>query len=88
MDERELAYYKSKLDALTGELINKDYAVAQLTNESRQLQSGFKLLLSIGSEFYKHPELNNLASFCCENTLRLLSLDMVILLRRTDDNDR
>lgn len=86
MDERELAYYKSKLDALTGELINKDYAVAQLTNESRQLQSGFKLLLSIGSEFYKHPELNDLASFCCENTLRLLSLDQVILLRRTEDN--
>ena len=42
--EKELQYYKSQVDLLAGELINKDYSVAQLTNESLQMQSGFKLL--------------------------------------------
>lgn len=52
--QKEIAYYKKRLDELAGEILKLDYSVSGLRHELKQKKQGFALLselhLSIGSQ--------------------------------------
>ena len=49
--QRELAYYKKKLDELSGESIRYDYTISALRFELKQKKDAFAILTNLQKEF-------------------------------------
>ena len=45
--QKEVAYYKEKLNELSGSIISRDYKVAEMNNEIRQMQTGLSLISAL-----------------------------------------
>ena len=45
--QQEVAYYKKQLNELSGAVVSRDYKVAEMNNEIRQMQTGFALLSAL-----------------------------------------
>ena len=45
--QQEVEYYKSKLNELSGSIISRDYKVAEMHNEIRQMQTGLSLIAAL-----------------------------------------
>ena len=58
----EVSYYKKQLNELSGGVVSRDYKVAEMNNEIRQMQTGFELIatlnqfkpISVFEEIYDH----------------------------------
>ena len=42
--QQEVAYYKKQLNELSGAVVSRDYKVAEMNNEIRQMQTSFGLI--------------------------------------------
>ena len=45
--QQEVAYYKKQLNELSGVVVSRDYKVAEMNNEIRQMQTGFALISAL-----------------------------------------
>ena len=45
--QQEVAYYKKQLNELSGAVVSRDYKVAEMNNEIRQMQTSFALISSL-----------------------------------------
>ena len=45
--QQEVAYYKKQLNELSGAVVSRDYKVAEMNNEIRQMQTGFALISAL-----------------------------------------
>ncbi len=45
--QQEVEYYKKKLNELSGSIVSRDYKVAEMNNEIRQMQTGLSLIAAL-----------------------------------------
>ena len=45
--QQEVAYYKKQLNELSGSVVSRDYRVAEMNNEIKQMQTGFELIAAL-----------------------------------------
>src|SRR5687768_7772355 len=78
--ERELDYYKRKLNELSGESIRFDYILSSLRYELKQRKDGFSLLTKLQKEFTIATPLNELFSETLKTVNKHLGMDRSVIL--------
>ena len=78
--QKELAYYKSQVDRLSGSTLSNQYAFAQLSNVSKKYINGFHIIADIQRTFSFYSSKESLYEQFLERIFSQMFLDRVILL--------
>lgn len=81
--DKELAYYKKKLDELSGESIRHDYALSSLRHELKQKKEAFSILSNLQKEFSVVTPLADIFTKTVKAINTHLGMDRSVILTAT-----
>jgi signal transduction histidine kinase len=82
--EKELAFYKHQLNELTADLINRDYQMAEMSHEIRQMQRGFALIAGL-NRYVPGKEMNEVFDYMTEQVNVQMQMDLTLVLQPVDN---
>ena len=83
--QRELAYYKKKLDELSGESIRHDYALSTLRYELKQKKDAFAILTNLQKEFSVRTPISVIFETTVKAIINHLGMDRSMILTSLDE---
>ncbi|MBI2469304.1 MAG: response regulator [Candidatus Rokubacteria bacterium] len=86
--EKELLYYKRKVDELAGENLQLDYTISGLRHELKQKRLGFALLSELQQSIGAHKQLSSIFEITIRAINSTLGLDKTVVLTPTEVEHR
>ncbi len=85
--QKELAYYKRRVDELAGETLRYDYEITGLRHELKQKQQGFALLSELQQAIGGHKQISSIFDVATGAINSTLGMDKTLVLVPTDEEN-